>query len=163
MSKYCVLVADRISARLFTLESTRQPELESGPNLIEQRSLSNPDTTAKAQTLWSDSKMGRNRTRGGGGHGYDDHRGRHAQEFEKRFAKDVASEAVRLARQAHAKQMVVVAQDRTLGKLRSSIQPMLNGMALKELPKDLSKLSPRQLHNALAREQLLPELRRPVY
>jgi len=43
-----------------------------------------------------------------------------------------------------------------LGFLRSAIAPKFGGIRTKELAKDLSKLNPIDLHEHLAREDLIP-------
>jgi protein required for attachment to host cells len=57
--------------------------------------------------------------------------------------------------------MILVAHNQTLGHLRNAIQPLSkNGLQISEVPKDLSKLSAKDLHEHLAKEALLPKRRR---
>jgi protein required for attachment to host cells len=163
MTRDCVIVADGCRARFFTLEPTEFPEIESGPNLIEVHDLIQPEKEMHPRDLWSDSKNGGNRGAGGGSHGYDDHREQHAEEYERRFARSVAEEALRLARRKDAKNIVLVAQKRMLGLLRNTLHPMLNSdVQVRELAKDLSKLGAHELHEHLAREELIPRRRSPA-
>jgi protein required for attachment to host cells len=163
MSQYCVVVTNGAHARFFTLQQSEIPELESGPNLIEQQQLSNPQKETQGTALWSDAKSGRNRSANGGqAHGYDDHRSQHQDEYERRFAANIADECARLSHSNKASDVVLVSQKRMLGFLRTAMESKLNGVNLQELAKDLSKLSPHDLHEHLAREQLLPRRRSPA-
>jgi len=163
MNQNCVVVAGGTRARFFTLEEAQCPELESGPNLREINDMINPEGDMRDDQLWSDMKSGRNRGAGGSAHGYDDHRTQHEDEFERRFARSVAQEAARITRNSSTKHLVLVAQKRILGMLRSELEPLMkSGIAIRELAKDLTKLAPIELQAHLAREQLVPERRQPV-
>ncbi len=164
MQQNCVVVAGGARARFFTLEEVEFPEMQSGPNLCEVNDLINPEKEAAAGELWSDSKSGRNRGgSGGGAHGYDDHRTQHEDEFERRFARDIAREAARLIDKSSTRQLVLVAQKRILGFLRNELDALIKaGVEIHELAKDLSKLSPLELHEHLAREHLIPQRRTPA-
>ena len=163
MQHNCVVVAGGSRARFFTLEDVEFPEMQSGPNLCEINDLISTEMDAPGNELWSDTKSGRNRGGNGAAHGYDDHRSQHESEFERRFARDIAREAARMLRQNSTKQLVLVAQKRTLGFLRGELDSLLKaGIEIKELAKDLSKLSPLELHEHLARERLLPQRRTPA-
>lgn len=163
MSQYCVVVTSGARARFFTLESSQFPELESGPNLVELTALSNPQHDAAGTQLWSEPKTGRNRGGiGGAAHGYDDHRTQHEEEYDRRFAHDVAEECHRLSQAHGASEVVLVSQKRMLGHLRAAMESRRNGLQTTEIAKDLSKLSARELHEHLARESLLPPRRSPA-
>ena len=162
MSQYSVIVAGGARARFFTLEAVQVPEMESGPRLVEQKDLVNPEHQAHDSALWSESKTGRNRAPSGGpAHGYDDHRNQHEDEFERRFARSIADEATRMVKSNNTRHVILVAQKRMLGFLRSAIDPLLKaGVNIHEFAKDLGKLAPQDLHEHLARERLLPPRRR---
>lgn len=163
MTQYCVVVTNGARARFFTLEESQYPEIESGPNLVEQNELVSPERSTHDGNLWSDKKTGRNRaSKGGPAHGYDDHRGQHADEYERRFANSIAEECSRLAKTAKASDIVLVSQKRMLGFLRSAMESRLNGINTRELAKDLSKLAPNELHAHLAKERLLPKRKAPA-
>ncbi|NIP74234.1 MAG: host attachment protein [Gammaproteobacteria bacterium] len=163
MSQYCVVVTNGSRARFFTLEPPQYPELESGPNLVERQQLVNPARATDDRELWSDRKTGRNRAANGGpAHGYDDHRSQHTDEFERRFANTIAEECSKLTRASRASDVVLVSQKRMLGFLRSAVQMKLNGVHTVELAKDLSKLSPHEVHAHLSRERLLPRRKSPA-
>lgn len=163
MTQYCVVVTNGARARFFSLEPAEFPELESGPTLVEHKHLTNAPREAQNNELWSETKTGRNRAANGGpAHGYDDHRSRHEDEYERRFANNVAAECCRLSKSHNASDLVVVSQKRMLGFLRSAMESRLNGINTYEVPKDLSKLSPQDLHEHLARDNLLPRRRNPA-
>ncbi len=164
MNHNCVVVAGGTRARFFKLQEAEFPEVEPGPNLLEVNDLIDPQRQAHDGQLWSEAKSGRNRgPNGGPAHGYDDHRSQHEDEFERRFARSVAEETARLAREQKARNVVLVAQKRILGFLRHELESLARaGITIRELPKDLSKLSPHELHEHLAREKLVPKRRRPM-
>lgn len=160
MQHNCVVVAGGARARFFTLEEAEYPEMESGPNLCEVNDLVNLAQATHGVDLWSETKSGRNRGNNGAAHGYDDHRSQHEEEFERRFAREVAREATRLLSQNSTRQLVLVAQKRILGFLRNELGALIKaGVDIKELAKDLTKLPTQELHEHLAREQLLPQRR----
>lgn len=160
MNGNCVIVADNGRARFFRLADVEFPELESGPNLEEINDLVNPEREAAGDEIWSDIKSGRNRGNGGApAHGYDDHRDQHEEEFDRRFARTIAAEAERLAN-GSTRELVVVAQKRALGLLRNELAALgKRGVRIRELAKDLSKLSPIELQDHLARLKLIPPRR----
>lgn len=165
MQQNCVVVAGGSRARFFTLEEVEFPGMQSGPNLCEVTDLVNPEQEAQGSELWSNTKAGRNRGNAGGGtHGYDDHRSQHEDEYERRFAREIAREAARLIAKNSTRQLVLVAQKRVLGFLRSELDTLIKaGVDVRELAKDLSKLSPLELHEHLAREHLIPQRRLPEF
>ena len=162
MSDYCVVSMDGARARFFTLEPARQPAVESGPHLVEAgEDLVNPEAELRGGELWSDTDTGRN-TSAGMAHGYDDHRDQHVEEYRRRFAHRVAEQAVRFAQQNQAKSLVMVAEKQMLGLLRSELQlPAKAGFEVREVAKDLSRLSPEDLQGHLASEGLVPPRQRP--
>jgi protein required for attachment to host cells len=158
MSDYCVVTVDSARARVFTLEAARQPRVESGPALVEQgEDLINAEAHLPGRELWSDSSAG------GESHTYDDHRDKHGDEFKRRFAKLVAGQALKLAERNKVKNLVVVAEKQMLGFLRNEMQLSPKaGFTVRELAKDLSRLTPQDLQGHLASEGLVPPSRRPV-
>ncbi len=160
MSRYCVVVAEGSRARFFTVESPEVPELESGPDLVERKRIANPEHQSHSQDLLADARSGRNRARGGAAHGYDDHREGFDAECERRFAREIVREIDTLTRSNGTRQVVLCAEKRMLGFLRPGLgQAIPGGVDLKEIPKDLAKLSARQLHHHLARQGHLPARR----
>lgn len=163
MSEYCVVVSGGARARFFTLEPVDFPELESGPKLIDKGELLNPEKETAGRDLYTDLRTGRSRApRGGPSHGYDDHRKQHEDEFDRRFARRVLQKARRLAKENRARRIVMAAPARMLGLLRQDLAGIpKEGIEVHKVAKDMSKFSPRQIHDHLARKQLLPAYRRP--
>lgn len=155
----CVVVCAGGQARLFTLEPAELPELESGPNLVPREEVSSELVGEHGAALWSDLKTGRNRSAAAGAtHGYDDHRERHAEEYDRRFAQQVAERTLAMAHHRQVRQVILVAHGQCLGHLRQAFQGQFrNGTDLVEVTKDLGKLKPHEIHAHLARERLLPE------
>jgi protein required for attachment to host cells len=164
MNRDCVVVADGSRARFFTLRAAEHPELESSPTLIEVNDLIQPEKEQHHEERWAESRPSRSRGRHGGpAHGFDDHREQHLEEQDRRFARNVAEEAARLARDHQPRNLILVAHKRMLGMLRTCLDPLMKtGVEVRELAKDLSKLDPLELHEHLAREQLIPRRRMPV-
>lgn len=160
MSDYCVVVAEGARARFFTLEPVEVPEFESGPNLREWNTLMNPEHKAHQREVYTDVRSGRNRGNAGEAHAYDDHRDQHDAEMEHRFARTIADELEQFSSQNGAPRVVLCAEKQMLGYLRGA----MNGHARKDLeitevPKDLTRLSPRELHEKLAKDGVLPKRR----
>ncbi len=158
MSEYCVVVCNGTRARFFTLEPVAFPELESGPNLVERKDLVNPEIDVPGKETWTDLKSGRNVAPGAGlAHGYDDHRDDHEDEFMRRFANTVAKEAAALVQAQKGKCLVMAASNRMLGFLRNALRlPPTPPVEVRKLAKDLSKLSPLDIHAHLSEAGLLP-------
>ncbi len=163
MSEYCVVVSGGARARFFTLEPVDFPELESGPKLIDKGELLNPTKETAGRDLYTDLKTGRSRApRGGPSHGYDDHRTQHEDEFDRRFARKVAERARLLAKETRARRIVLAAPARMLGYLRQDLAGIpREGIEVHKVAKDMSKFTPRQIHDHLAKRRLLPAYRKP--
>jgi protein required for attachment to host cells len=160
-SKSGIVVADGTRARFLMLEQAPSSESGAGAQLVEHKSLINPNLDIPGRDLWSDPKTGRSRAPGGGPtHSYDDHRDRHEDEFERRFARQVAEEAADFVHTRRAERLVVAAQKRMLGFLRPELKRCLKEQVqVRELPKDVTKLNPTELHTQLADENLVPRRR----
>ncbi|HEB95162.1 MAG TPA: host attachment protein [Sedimenticola thiotaurini] len=163
MRKYLVVAADGSRARIFDLVPAEYPELESSPNLVEIEDLINPEMEEKGRDIWSEEKSGRGKAPGGGpAHGYDDHRGRHLDEIGQRFARSVAGEIAGRIRERGSDTLVLAAEHRFLGYLREALQSSLDdSVEVTDTDLNISKLSPIELHEHLARQQLIPERRPP--
>ena len=155
MSKYCVVVADGTRARFF---STGGSEPESALakqltplSLTEHEDLASTEHEVRGQDMWTDRTHDI----------FDDHREHHEDEFERRFASRIASEAVQFAERQQASHLIVAAESRMLGFLRSAMHTPANAsFKLHELNKDYVKLGPAELYEHLAKARLLPG-RRP--
>jgi len=155
MSKYCVVVADGARARLFSL---REPEIgEYGPDLVEFSDLANAEIEASGKEIYSDNKSGRNAApAGAGAHGYDDHRDKHIEESERRFAKQVAAAAADAVVQQSSGCLVVAADPQMMGHLREAMGASVSGIKVKEVVKNLTKLGVQELQEHLAADHMLP-------
>lgn len=158
----CVLVADRARARFFTIDENKD---DSGPPLTEREDLVNPEGALTRKENFSDTRGGR-RSRssvGGGGYALDKRIERHEDEFDRRFAREVATGAAAFVRSQHAGQLVVAAASRFLGHLRSQLQrTMPPGVAVVEFPTELTwhtlaRIRDKLVQQGLLREKELPE------
>lgn len=154
-----VIAADGAHARFFTLPATLPAANESGPHLVEQEALINPEQEAAATQLWSDDTGGR-QGGPGGTHGYDDHRERHRLEYERRFAAMVAWRALENLQGMAGARLVIAADKRMLGLLRDALAGR-HEFEVREMAKDFSKLSSAELHAHLADAGLLPPSHKP--
>ena len=163
MSDYCVVVTGGSQARFFTLEPVEFPELESGPKLIDRGELFNPEKEIAGRDLYTDSKTSRGRApHGGPAHGYDDHRSQHEYEFDRRFARKVLEKGRHLAKANQARYLILLAPANMLGLFRQEMDIILkHGFEVHKLAKDMTKFSPKQIHDHLAREKVLPACKRP--
>ncbi len=163
MRNYLVVTADGARARFFELIPAEFPELESGPNLVELEDLVNPEMDEKGRELWSELKSGRGKAPGeGSAHGYDDHRERHRDEIERRFARLAGGEIINRLNLQKTDVLIVTAESRMLGMLRDALGKKLpTETRLTERAEDFSKLDARELHAHLAKEGLLPPRKPP--
>lgn len=154
----CVVVADGARARVLVLER----RLNGGPaiaELVEAAEITNPVLRARDTDLLSDTRMGR---RGGAStplRATSDHRDHHRRDLERHFAARIAEEASGVWRRYPSCELVVVAPAVMLGLLRPAIEDELrpkDHVELRELARDLTKLTAAQLHDQLADEGLLP-------
>lgn len=162
MSDYCILVADAVRARIFTLEPAAFPT-DSGPRLVEQQTdFVNPEESISGRQLWGETRPGGSHSASGEAHGYDDHREQHMEENRRRFARQVAAQAIRHAIDHHTKTLVVAAEAHMMGLLREALDiPAKSQIKLVEVAKDFSKFSAQEIHHHLAEEQVLPPVKRP--
>ena len=157
MGKFAIAVINGSQARFFILDSTASSEYESGPNLIEHDSLANSTRELHGQELWANTKTGRNRGASGQAHGYDDHRQKHEIEFEKRFANKINSAMLNLIKTRQARQLIVVAEPQILGMMREAMTDSLfKTLNIHEVAKDICHLKLHQIHDYLAKKNLLP-------
>jgi protein required for attachment to host cells len=155
MSDVCVVIADGARARFFSLEAADFPEVQSGPTLVEHEGLSNADALLPGKEKYSDNKTGRNQSAAGIAHGYDDHRDRHDAENERRFAQQIVEATLKLADAKQPRNLILAAEKQMLGMLRQAL-PSAPRIEIKELAKDLTKLSAHELHQYLAGEKMVP-------
>ncbi|ACK73442.1 conserved hypothetical protein [Gloeothece citriformis PCC 7424] len=157
MNQFVVAVIDGTRARFFTLEPAESPEYQSGPNLIERDCLTNTTNETQGRDLWANTKTGRNRGAGSQAHGYDDHRQKHLNEFERSFAKEIVNKIIHLSHDYHAQEVIVVAEPKILGLVREFITSQVpKTLKVQELPKDLCKLKALEIHEYLSDKKMLP-------
>jgi len=157
MNQYCVVVTNGSKARFFTLQDAEHPEIQSSPNLIETNTLLHPDheQARKARALHQRTNMMEIEV--------PDPPEIHHPEFDRQFAYTIVKEASRMSKQSNRSPVLLISKKRMLGHLREAADLNLKGIETHEVAKDLSKLSPRELHNYLAKEKLLPERRGPSH
>ncbi len=152
-----VAVIDGAKARFLTLEEPELPECQSGPNLVEQKSLFNPAKELQGKELWASVKTGRNQGLGNQAHTYSDRRESHVSEFERRFAVAIANEIVNITQTKHIQRLLLVAEPQILGLMREVATPSLpKNLQIQDLAKDLCKLKPLEIYEYLANKNLLP-------
>lgn len=152
-AKTCVVVADRSRARLLTtVVSPERHGSSSGKELKELEALTDPEGELTGKQLFSNTRSGTNRSPHGAQFEYDDHRERHRDEQERRFAKRVAQAlASWLAREKPTK-LVLAVEPRMLGLLRHALDGELDAsLQLTEVATDLSKHSVRHIEETLLR------------
>ena len=157
MNQSLIAVIDGTRARLFTLEPAEIPEYQSGPNLLERECLTNMAKELQGKELWANTKSGRNRGSARQGHGYDDHRQKHLDEFERSFAKEIIAKIVGLIQTHRCQTLLLVAEPQILGCLRNGLTPLVpKTLTIQSLAKDLCKLKSQELHEYLALKDLIP-------
>ena len=157
MGIFAVAVINRSQARFLTLDSSATSEYESSPNLIEHECLVNTTGELHGQELWANTKTGRNRGSNGQAHGYDDHRQKHEMEFEKKFASKINLELNDLIQAHQARHLIIVAEPQILGMMRNAINSsVMKNLNIDEVAKDICHLKTNQIHDYLAKKELLP-------
>lgn len=162
MADYLVVVADAAEARFLTLEPVEFPELESGPRLIERGILSDSEKRLPERERYSDSKTGRGRApKGGPAHGYDDHRDQRESEDEQRFVRQILEKAVEMAKAHRVRRVILAAPAKMRGAFRQDLPRFTKGgFQVQDIPKDMTKFTPDEIHEHLANDRLLPARRR---
>jgi protein required for attachment to host cells len=157
-----VLAADGARARPLVLR-TDDPHAPSIEPLVEVSESTRPESRTRDHRLFTDTRPG---TRQGGEgaqgsrHGVSDHREGHKRAAEQRFATEIVQEAERVWREHDVSRVVVVASPPMLGVLRPALERRKAGpqrWSLRELARDLTKLAPPAIHDALAADGLLPQ------
>jgi len=124
--------------------------------LLERETLVDPEGQMSGDQLSTDTRSGTNHAGSGASFEYDEHRDRHRDEVELRFAKRVAVAAADFARSRNAGEFILAAAPRMLGLLRRVLPPLLpKEVALVELARDLSWHSPEHIRRALLQHDLL--------
>ena len=156
----CVVVADGARARLLTYHWQSGDEQDMG-SLTERRDLVNPNRRLRAGDLHSESRPGLQRAAPQGpGHATDDHRVRHREQDEKRFAAEVAKATGELCQEMGHCRLLMIATPHLLGEVRAVLakHPDWTRAVVErvERDRDLSQLSKPEVHDWLAINDLLP-------
>ena len=155
MTDWCIVVADGSRARLFTADFQAGA---SSASLKEREDLVSPERGLMGREIFANIKSGRNReARNAQAHGYDDHRIRHREEVERRFAKQIASATANIVKKHASDWLVIVAEPRLLGLLRKPLDAKLPaGLPRIELREDLSWHALPQIRRVLEHRGVLP-------
>jgi protein required for attachment to host cells len=173
MDKSIVVIVNNNQARFFTLEPAEWPEYESGPNLIEQKSLFSSQSNS-SKNFWSliphlaktelasDSLLqlkGINQQQQNSRKLLDS-----PHKFERKFAQQVTSEIISLIRIHQGQKLILVAQSQILNSIKKLFTPTIfKGIQVKELNKDISHFHTSQIHQYLAQKQFIPACQKIVY
>jgi protein required for attachment to host cells len=157
MLKTCVIVADRARARLFVTAAPAERFV--GAALVELQELEDlidPEGELTGNELFSSSRSGTNRSPHGANFEYDDHRERHREEVERRFAKRIALATKQLLARESASRLVLAVEPHMLGILRQELGDTLPGVASRlELAENLSWHTPRHILETLEHRGVL--------
>jgi protein required for attachment to host cells len=152
-----VVVADGAHARFLAVEPRADAPQGDAVRLVEHAQLDNPEHTAKGRRDARKIKSGRDNARGGvDSHGYTDHREPHEAELLRRFAVKIAQQMWDLHSLQGAKSVVLVAEPRMLGLLRTAVAPVVkSGVNIRELARDYTWCAPLELEQHLDANKLL--------
>jgi protein required for attachment to host cells len=159
MTQLPVLVAaiDGSKARFLILAAAGVPGLDPISQLIEYDGITLPEGELLGEELWSSTKTGRNRGPKGQSHSYDDHREHHELEFERHFAREIASQMNQLLQEHQIRKVLLVAAPQILGIMREALTSALpHTIQITDLNKDLTQLTAYEIHKYLAEKALLP-------
>lgn len=164
MHECWVIAADGARARILALERNagRPPRAEL--RLVENARLSNPEHTVSGRRAARTVKSGRDTGHGSAApHGYTDHRDPHEEELLRRFAARIAGQAATLVAGSKTGGIVLIAEPRMLGLLRTALEPVTKaGVVLQVLARDYTWCTAPQLQRHLAENGLLPGPERAV-
>lgn len=143
----CIVVADGARARLFLVDASEAGRV----GLTEMEDLVNPEYHAHGRQVLTTARSTRNTSRQSGPmHPYEQKRGRHRLELEKRFAQAVAGKAAGLTKSWSRGSVILIAEPRMLGLLREAGREALKrGVTVKELAKDYTQLTAAELREQL--------------
>jgi protein required for attachment to host cells len=148
-SNTLVIVADSARARLFRIQRTDAPRAPI--RLLEAESLVHPEARVKEVERHSGSFPSAVRPgKAGQGHTLDDHRGAHAEEERRRFARAIA-ESVRRSVKEHSYNPVIAVATHAMHSL-------LESELARDLPKDVQVRSEIGEWSQLSPSELLEEL-----
>jgi hypothetical protein len=161
MKRACIAIVDATRARVYTYQERQ----DVGGELREIADLVNPARRLRPTELFSDGRQGPDMTALGRGYAFDDHRDKHLDAWDTRFAKDVVAEVERLMKTDGYARVILAASPHMLGELRKAGRTLQrardrNGLEVEEVGHELTNLTSPQLHDHLASLQLLPPRQR---
>lgn len=132
-----VVVADGASARLFRREAVNAPLMQVANGELSRDVKRSGEIDADRPGRTFDSA-------GQGRHAMEPHSdpARHAEE---EFMREVVERMSSAARMDHFDRLIVVAPPRALGELRKLMNKQLQALVVREIAKDLTKLTPVEL------------------
>ena len=155
MDEQLIAVVDGARARYFTVGARQTPSGEEKNKLLEVETLVNPAHRLNDGELFSDNRPGlRKAFAHGPGHGVDDKRDAHTDEFDRKFAKLVIEKLAELIRDHDTKYAILAAGPKMLGHLRE-YRDLLPRVEIGELPKHLTELSAHDLCLRLEADELI--------
>ena len=151
-----IIVADAARARFITFEPSRDPDLDGKDRCVEHADLVNPEARAAQREQFSDRPGRLHASRGGPAHLSDDHRQRHQEEVERRFAKRILDAVAPFVGQHGLRRLLLIAAPRLLGSLRAELAGrQLPDVQVVEMNEDHSRLSLPQIAELVVQRQLL--------
>lgn len=152
MERTCILVADRLRARLFALEPIRNThhrfQLEEKVDLVNRY----PQLSYENR---GDGQRAALRQSSGSSSGYD-HKQVDQDHDDRKFAKEVTQELVGYLKTVHADQLILVAPPQFLGALREHKQALRNEVNdIQDYAKELAHLSAPEIRDYLEQKILL--------
>ena len=156
MEKTGIIVADGARARFITYEPTRDVDLDGKPRCIEQADLVNPEGRAAPREQFSDRPGRLHSSRGGPAHLADDHRQRHQEEVDRRFARRILEATQPFAETHQLGRLILIAAPRLLGCLRAQLDGRrLADLDIVELNEDHTQRPLLQIAALLIQRELL--------
>jgi len=143
MKRACVAIVDAAHARFF-----RYIQDEGRAGLEELADRVSPGRQAHGMFA---ERPSRGNNAGPRASTMDDHRDDHIAELDTRFAREVVAEVSRIVRDDNFGHLIVVASPKMLGRLRVELAALRrSGIAIDEIPQDLTRLTSPQVHDHLA-------------
>lgn len=148
-----VVVADHTRARVFELGV--RPKGTRGGFLQEVADLVNPELGPHPHERYRNPKRSASATVAGEHFTVDDHRLAHDAELERKFAGRIVEEVHRRAAALDTKELVLVADKRSLGFLRAELESSKRGLVVRDLAREVTKMPVDELERYLTAEGLL--------
>jgi len=151
-----IIVADAARARFITFEPSREPDQDGKDRCVEHADLVNPEAGTARRERSGDRPGRLHASRGGPAHLADDHRQRHQEEVERRFAKRILDAAAPFLGQHRLRHLLLIAAPRLLGSLRAELAGRhLRDVQIVEMNEDHSRRSLSQIAELVVQRQLL--------